>query len=505
MTGTRPVAMRSLRTLPAPTLGSWSVSPTSRRWARAGTACSRAEASRGVEHRGLVHDEEVGGERVGLVAGEAAAGGVVLEQAVDGGGEAARGLGQALGGAAGRGREVHADLLRLQDLDEGAEDGGLARAGPAGEDAELRGEREADRDALQLVEGKARLLLGPLHGGVGLDRRQPAADPAEALDDVGDLLLGAVVVRQLEQAGAGQRVGHAGRRVADQRLGLDQGLDAGGHELARGLQLVGRVFDQVGLAERRVALLLQGLERVEDAGVEPRRRVVGKAEVDGDAVGGLEPDAVNLAGDAVRLVHQNLLRLRAEVVDELHALRGRHAVGLEEDVQLALGPLLVPRALDRRGALLADALDVAQPAGLLAEDAEGVGPERVHDLVGVDLADAWHEPAAEVLADAVDGGGELGLKGRDLELRAVLRVPGPLALEVEGLAAFHAGQRAHDGDLGRGVRRVHRVGPELCDRVVVLLVEKDDALEDAGEGGRCGGGHGWPEKSTVRGSGNLRR
>mgnify|MGYP007019759549 CR=1 FL=1 len=28
-------AMRSLRTLPAPTLGSWSVSPTRRRWARA--------------------------------------------------------------------------------------------------------------------------------------------------------------------------------------------------------------------------------------------------------------------------------------------------------------------------------------------------------------------------------------------------------------------------------------------------------------------------------------
>ena len=46
VTGTRSVAIRSLSTLPAPTLGSWSVSPTRSRCAFAGTACRRAEASR---------------------------------------------------------------------------------------------------------------------------------------------------------------------------------------------------------------------------------------------------------------------------------------------------------------------------------------------------------------------------------------------------------------------------------------------------------------------------
>ena len=76
----------------------------------------------GVEHRGLVHDEEIGGERVVFVGGEAAAGGVPLEEAVDGGGEAAGGLGEALGGAAGGRGEVDTDLFGAENFDEGAQD-----------------------------------------------------------------------------------------------------------------------------------------------------------------------------------------------------------------------------------------------------------------------------------------------------------------------------------------------------------------------------------------------
>ena len=69
-----------------------------------------------------------------------------------------------------------------------------------------------------------------------------------------------------------------------------------------------------------MAVLLQGFQRVEDAGIEPRRGVVGEAEVDGDAVGGLEADALDLARHAVGFGEQDRLRLRAVAVDELHAL-----------------------------------------------------------------------------------------------------------------------------------------------------------------------------------------
>jgi hypothetical protein len=45
VTGAPEAVIRSWSTFPAPTLGSWSVSPTSRRWAREGTAWKSAEAS----------------------------------------------------------------------------------------------------------------------------------------------------------------------------------------------------------------------------------------------------------------------------------------------------------------------------------------------------------------------------------------------------------------------------------------------------------------------------
>ena len=68
-------------------------------------------------------------------------GALELEQAVDGGGVAARRLGEALGGAAGGGAEVHAGtFLAFRDLDKCAEDGRFARARAAGQDAELVGE-----------------------------------------------------------------------------------------------------------------------------------------------------------------------------------------------------------------------------------------------------------------------------------------------------------------------------------------------------------------------------
>jgi len=158
-----------------------------------------------------------------------------------------------------------------------------------------------------------------------------------------------------------------------QRLRFDERGDAGLEEFRISLELVRRVFDQVGFAKRRVAVVLQRLEREDEPGVEPRRGVVRKTQVDRDAISGFEADAVDLAGDAIGLVREDGLRGRAEMLRDLHALAGRDTIGLQKNVELALGALLVPRLFDRGGAFFADALDVAQLAGLLAEDAKRLG------------------------------------------------------------------------------------------------------------------------------------
>ena len=124
---------------------------------------------------------------------------------MNGGREAAGGLREALGGAAGGRGEMHAHLLGAEDVDQRAEDGGFARARPAGEDGELVREGAAQGAALQLMELEAGFFLGPLDGRVGLDRRKPAAHAREPADHVRDLLLGPVQRRQLDEAGGWRR------------------------------------------------------------------------------------------------------------------------------------------------------------------------------------------------------------------------------------------------------------------------------------------------------------
>jgi len=221
-----------------------------------------------------------------------------------------------------------------------------------------------------------------------------------------------------------------------------------------------------------------------------------------DLVGGFETDALDLAGGAVGLGGQDAFGLGAKVFYQLQALGRRDAVGLEKNGEFALRTFGVPRLLDSGGAFFPDALDIAEPAGFLAEDAQGIGAETIDNFIGVDLTDAWDEAAAEVFADTIHAGGQFAAEVGDFELGAVLGVVRPFAGEVEGLAAFDARQSADDRDgIGptfgvswrRGANGGGGIGPEFRDGVVVFLVEENDPLNDTGErGGRKagGGGHG---------------
>ena len=284
----------------------------------------------------------------------------------------------------------------------------------------------------------------------------------------------------------------------------DQGLDPRGDQVPAGLEEPGRIIPQRRLAVGGVPLLLEGLQGENQAGVQPGRGVVREAQVDRDPVGGPKADAVDLPGHPVGFGLEDRLGLGAVAVDELDALAGRHPVGLQENVELPLRALAIPGLLDRPGPLLADAGDLPEAAGLLAQDAKGVRSEGVHDLVGVDLADAGHQAAAEVLADPVDARGQFAAELGDLELGTVLGVARPLAGEVERLAAFHPGKGPDDRHQFAAGLALGGLGPQLRDRVVVLLVKENDALDHPGEGGGGGGrggrlNHGLhPDEGTIQ-------
>ena len=114
-------------------------------------------------------------------------------------GKAASGFRQALRRSAGGRGEMHSDLLRLQDLNQRAEDRRLAGARSARENRKLARKSGTNRHALQFVECKAGFLLGPLHCGVDFDGRQDARHAREPRNRCGDLMLGPIVVRQLHE------------------------------------------------------------------------------------------------------------------------------------------------------------------------------------------------------------------------------------------------------------------------------------------------------------------
>ncbi len=344
---------------------------------------------------------------------------------------------------------------------------------------------------------------------------QTGRDGGDALDDGGDLGLGAMENGQLNEAGAGQGrgrqcgvvagvvdpgvwrglggtgvsdpgysvsgSGRCGRKivlgpVADQVAGFEQGHDAGGEVILRGVEQFGRVGNEIGFADGGVALFLEGFHSVEEAGIEARRGIVGKAEVDGDFVGGFKADAIDFAGDPVGFGGENGLGLGPVGFVELHALAGGDAVSLEEDIEFAEGPLVIPSGLDGGGAFFTNSGDDAEATAFLGEDAKGIGAKGVHDLVGVNFADAGHETASEVFADTIHSGREGGLKRADLELESVLTVAGPLALQMQRLTALDTGQRAGDGGFLFAL-----AGAEFSDGEMSFFVGENDALKNAGE------------------------
>ena len=140
-TGTTPLSIRCRSTMPGPTDGNWSTSPTSSRLALGRQGAEQVAHQRHVHHRGLVHDQQVALQGTALVARKRARGGLDFEQAVDRLGLHAGRLGEPLGGATGRGAQQAAHLLGPQDEQDGVDQRGLAHARPAGDDQRPAGQR----------------------------------------------------------------------------------------------------------------------------------------------------------------------------------------------------------------------------------------------------------------------------------------------------------------------------------------------------------------------------
>ena len=312
---------------------------------------------RHVDHRDLVHDQQVAVERVLLAPLEAALGRVGLEQPVQGPGLPAGGLAQPLGGPAGRRRQGDGGGLGGQDLEDAVDQGGLAHARPAGDHQQLGAQRQAHRLPLALGQGEPGLRLDPGDRLVGVDRGPGRAALASRSSRSAMPRSARCSPARNTQARALDRVGHH-RALGE--LQLEGGVD----QLGRDLQQLGGERAQLVRGQAAMALVHGLGQGVGDAGPGPDHRRLLDAEPRRDLVGALEADAADVAGEPVGVLGDHLDGVGAVGLEDPHRPRGADAVAVQEQHDLADHLLLGPARHDALGPLRADAGDLAQALGL---------------------------------------------------------------------------------------------------------------------------------------------
>ena len=147
------------------------------------------------------------------------------------------------------------------------------------------------------------------------------------------------------------------------------------------------------------------IEDVPDAGLDPGGCSRIYPQVHGDLVGGLETDAPDVRGQAVRILRDLPDGLVAVGLVDLHRIGHAHVVTEQELHDLLDVLLFLPAGPDDVDGLLRDALHLGQPAGRILDDLEGVLAEVIDDHSGLGRPQSLDESRAQVLSNPVRGRG----------------------------------------------------------------------------------------------------
>ena len=195
-----------------------------------------------------------------------------------------------------------------------------------------------------------------------------------------------------------------------------------------------------------------------------------------DGISRFEHDAGNVLGQRVGIGPHGLHRGLAISFVNAHGAVRADAVGVEEEHDFADHFLLGPGGADLLAASLADAGDFFETDGKLIDDGEDLFVEFLHQLLGVDRADALDQAAAEVFFDPFARGRRAAMNGTGLELKPVLAVLHPNTLRGDPLSGGNIRDVSHHG---------HKVAlpfhGDSQNRIAVFLIVIGDALHHAGQ------------------------
>ncbi len=191
----------------------------------------------------------------------------------------------------------------------------------------------------------------------------------------------------------------------------------------------------------------------------------------GNLIGGLEADAVDIAGEAIGIFANGFDGVLAVGFVDANGAAGADAVRVQENHDIANDFLLGPGIFDELAPHRADALNVLEAAGFRFDDVENLLAEFGDEFFGVDGADAFDHTAAEIFLDTFAGGGGRAAEEMGFELKTELAIADPAAFGGEPFAGADGGQGTDDGNFIPVVFRFY-----FKDGESVLFVEERDSF-----------------------------
>ena len=215
--------------------------------------------------------------------------------------------------------------------------------------------------------------------------------------------------------------------VGDHRALLQLEVERSADEVLLDLeQLLGK-RDQ--LFRRQAAMpLVHGLgQRIGNPGADADHRRPFDAELHGDGVGGLEPDAPDIARQPIGVLGHDLDGVGAIGLENPHCPRRANAVAVQEHHDFPHRLLFGPGRENAGSANRPDAVDLAQPVRGGLDDVEHLLAKGAHELLGVNRANTPDHAGREVLLDAVGRSRGRCAQEPRFELLAVGAVVDPFA------------------------------------------------------------------------------
>src|ERR1700732_4039060 len=147
---------------------------------------------------------------------------------------------------------------------------------------------------------------------------------------------------------------------------------------------------------------------------------------------------------------------------------------MQEDHDLADGPLRRPTRGDAIGALRTNAGNFPEPMRFCFDDVEHLVAEGPDEFTGISRANAADHPGAEIFFDSLCRGGRHRFQKPGAELHAMGAIVGPFAARLDDFPGGHGRDMTDDGDGFTLAARRHAQNAET-----VVFVMKRYTLDEA--------------------------